>query len=140
MHRVEHVDELELGKMEPAEVERRQAEARVHLEFCLKLYWIQHRAGRYFLHEHPHSARSWHDETMKQLVDTQGVISVLADQCRSGLKATNEQGEGPAMKPTGFLKKTLFALLRNWKCSALTEASIDGLEQAVTEPVCKFRT
>ena len=30
-----------------------------HLEFCVELYTIQAKAGRYFLHEHPAYAGSW---------------------------------------------------------------------------------
>ena len=42
----------------------------MHLEFCLKLYWIQHRGGRYFVHEHPHGAQSWQEEAMQELQET----------------------------------------------------------------------
>ena len=38
-----------LPKMDPAEVEMRNGEARVHLEFCMTLYNIQHEHCRYFL-------------------------------------------------------------------------------------------
>ena len=85
------------------EVDKRKAEVRVHLESCLKLYWIQHRAGRYFLREHPHGASSWHEELVRELQEQHGVLRVLGDRCRFGLTAVDQDGEGPAMKPTGFL-------------------------------------
>ena len=40
---------LNWDKMDPDEVQRRKEEAKQHLEFCIKLHKIQHRAraGRY---------------------------------------------------------------------------------------------
>merc|ERR1739836_104715 len=58
---------LNWDKMDPAEVAERKRIARVHLEFCAKLYRIQHRAGRYFIHEHPNSATSWQEEAIASI-------------------------------------------------------------------------
>merc|ERR1711884_92933 len=78
---------LNWDRMDPERVAERKRLARIHLEFCAKLYKIQHDAGRYFLHEHPHSAASWHEEVIKQLCQLEGILTVSADQCRYGLKA-----------------------------------------------------
>ena len=58
---------LNWDKMSPDERTRRRKEARAHLEFSAKLYRIQVASGRYFLHEHPQSASSWHEDVMKEL-------------------------------------------------------------------------
>ena len=50
------LNKLNHSNMSPEEVEQRMAYARKHLEFCIKMYEIQWRSGRYFLHEHPESA------------------------------------------------------------------------------------
>ena len=46
------------GKRDPDEVRRKLIEARIHLDFCAELYQMQIDAGRYYVHEHPTSARS----------------------------------------------------------------------------------
>merc|ERR1739836_329887 len=94
---------LNRDKMDPDTVAERKRVAKVHLDFCAKLYRIQHEAGRYFLHEHPNSATSWHEDTIKQLCRLEGVLTVTADQCRYGLVSTGPMGTGPAQKPTRFM-------------------------------------
>ena len=44
---------LNWSKMSPQERKERQRVARTHVDFCVKLYRIQIKGGRYFLHEHP---------------------------------------------------------------------------------------
>jgi len=45
-------------RMSTTEVENVLNYGRTHLEFCAKLYKIQHENGLYFLHEHPYGAKS----------------------------------------------------------------------------------
>ena len=90
-------------KMDPEAVAERKRVARAHLEFCAKLHKIQHNAGRYFLHEHPNSATSWHEESIKELCGLEGVLTVVADQCEYGLTAVGPNARGPAQKPTRFM-------------------------------------
>merc|ERR1739836_76878 len=87
---------LNWNKMSPQERKERQRTARVHLEFCVKLYRIQTQSGRYFLHEHPNSATSWHEELMRKLCETHGVITTKADQCAYGLATAGPHGLAPA--------------------------------------------
>ena len=94
---------LNWDRMDPDVVAERKKAARVHLEFCAKLYKLQHRAGRHFLHEHPRSASSWHEETITDLCQFEGVLTVTAVQCRYGLTAQDPEGKGPAQKPTRFM-------------------------------------
>ena len=41
-----------------AEFDRKMKIAKEHVKFCLEIYKMQMAAGRYFLHEHPNSAKS----------------------------------------------------------------------------------
>lgn len=88
----------------PVEVVRQRFEyARRHLEFATKLYKIQTQEGRYFLHEHPESASSWQEKSVREVFNIKGVQRVVGDQCRYGLVARGANGYGPARKSTGFM-------------------------------------
>ena len=71
--------------MDPEVVTERKRVARIQLEFCAKLYKIQHDAGRYFVHKHPNSATSWHEEVIVKMCNIYGILTVVADQCEYGL-------------------------------------------------------
>ena len=67
-----------------------------HIKFCIKLYKMQMDAGRYWLHEHPWSAKSWQIPEMEELLGipecrshTQTSANV-AEQQRSEQEATRE--------------------------------------------------
>ena len=81
------LNQINYARMEPGEVERRMQHGRKHFEFCAKLYKIQRDAGRHFLHEHPAIASSWEEKCIKRLLDQDGVLHVIGDQCQYGLKA-----------------------------------------------------
>eukprot|EP00969_Alexandrium_andersonii_P144798 6403141-Alexandrium_andersonii.AAC.1 len=72
--------------MEPEEVERWKREARVHLDFAIKLYEAQLDRGARFLHEHPASAPSWSSEGMRRLLARPGVPSGIGHMCRLGMR------------------------------------------------------
>ena len=79
---------------------RRLEEARIHLEFMCKIYLIQSKNNRYFIHEHPATASSWME---KSIVDVQRRTRsqiVTADMCRFGMTTTSGGVTGLAMKPT----------------------------------------
>lgn len=97
------INRLNHCRVTKEEVDARMAHARKHPEFSIKLYEIQWRNGRYFLHEHPAEAPSWSEPMMKRLMDKCGVQRVVGDQCQYGLKSKDEWGEAPARKRTGFL-------------------------------------
>ena len=76
-----------------------------HVEFCCKLYKMQMAGGRYFLHEHPWTARSWELDAMESLLADPRVKKVKTHMCQFGM--TSRRGakgseEGPVKKPTGF--------------------------------------
>ena len=82
-------------------------EARVHLGFACKLYELQHRSGRAFIHEHPAYADSWREPCIKRLVEMPGVQTVLLDMCQYNLTTKTEDGA------TGLVKKTTKLITNN---------------------------
>ena len=84
---------------------RRQAE--VHLRFCVAMCREQLRGGRYFVHEHPLTAKSWEVPCVNALSRTPRVYLVKADMCQFGMKSRDAEGEGWAKKPTTFMTNSL---------------------------------
>ena len=101
------MNNLNYPKMCPEEVKRRMEHGRRHLEFCAKLYAMQWRAGRYFLHEHPEGASSWHEDCIVKLFKKEGVVKVNGDQCMYSLRSRNGEYEGPARKGIGFMTNSV---------------------------------
>ena len=58
---------LNSGKCDPLEQQRKIVAGRVHLQFCSELYQMQIESGRYYLHEHPTSARSWKERCIERI-------------------------------------------------------------------------
>ncbi len=83
---------------------RAKVRARLRLDFTMELYAEQVEAGRYFLHEHPKSASSWEEESVRRIRQLEGVDLVHADQCQYGNEVTFGRYRGqPVKKPTGFM-------------------------------------
>ena len=59
---------------DPVTVAGELKRAKQHLEFCVELYRIQAKAGRYFLHVHPAYASSWQTEIMESIMNDDGAI------------------------------------------------------------------
>ena len=76
---------------------------RKHLEFCIKMYKLQWREGRYCLQGHLEIASSWQEECVKRMLQRQGVVRVTGDQCRYGFISNDGHREGPARKRTSFM-------------------------------------
>ena len=72
---------------------------RVGIEVCAR----QHRAGRWFLFEHPKGASSWSEPEVQKLINMNGVFIVELDQCMYGLTSTDQIGRASAKKPTRFI-------------------------------------
>ena len=72
----------------------------MHLEFCMELYRIQPKNGRYFLHEHPAYATSWQTDMVQSLMQEEGILKSTCDQCVYGCES--EDGS-PVKKPTSFM-------------------------------------
>eukprot|EP00973_Karenia_brevis_P019145 2624144-Karenia_brevis.AAC.1 len=64
---------------------------------------MQVEAGKYFVFEHPKSAKSWQLACLKRLSDMQGVVRINVDMCMFGMMSTLEDNQpAPAGKPTGL--------------------------------------
>ena len=55
-------------KRDPDIVKAEIDAGRVHLDFCMRLYAIQVKEGRFFIHEHPAEAASWKEECVKNIM------------------------------------------------------------------------
>lgn len=78
-------------------------EGRAHLRFCFVLNQIQWEQGRYFLHEHPKSASSWDQSSVKQLCSCEGISKYDSDMCCFGMHEMGKDGLEFVKKPTTFL-------------------------------------
>ena len=95
-----------LNKCRPggeAKVAEAQERAKVHLEFSVKVYRAQMRAGRYFVHEHPQTATSWKVPEIDALANSPMVMKAYANMCAFGMTSKDKEGEGPVLKPTVFM-------------------------------------
>ena len=95
MNRINH------SRVSEEEVNARFRYAREHFEFSAKLYQMQIHAWRYFLHEHPHAASSWQETCIQRILNCEGVMKVVGDQCRYGLTTRDKEQEGWARKRIG---------------------------------------
>ena len=76
-----------------------------HVKFCCQLYRLQMKDGRYWLHEHPWSARSWQLPCIQELEKTRRTLKVQAHMCEFNLRTwaeNNRQLDGYVKKPIGF--------------------------------------
>ena len=94
---------INFAKMTTQEVHKVIEYGTRHLEFCAKLYRIQHENGLYFLHEHPYGASSWKNLVIQDLLTTPGIIKVKSHMCAFGMKDRDHQGGELVKKPTGFM-------------------------------------
>ena len=58
------MNKVNYSKMDQAEVNQRLEYSRQRLRFCAMFYKLKVDAGRYFIHEHPAGASSWHETCM----------------------------------------------------------------------------
>ena len=68
-------------KRDPQVVKKELAEACAHIIFCFEMYEIQRKAGRFFMHEHPSSARSWKRPEVLDMLLKEDVELVEVDMC-----------------------------------------------------------
>ena len=87
----------------PEEVERRRLAGVVHLEFVCRLYALQLKNNRYFLHEHPDTATSWREPCIANIMAHEGVGRVTADQCQYG---QSDEFDNPVKKATGWMSNS----------------------------------
>ena len=77
--------------------------AQVHIEFCVRLFERQRRAGRYDLYEHPRTASSWKLPTVRSIMCQADCIEINANMCRFGMITVYKGETGLVSKATKFL-------------------------------------
>ena len=87
--------------MDPDRVKELLAEGIKHIEFCIELYNIQLSEGRYFLHEHPWSASSWHLPCISELLKDEKILVA---------KGNTIADDKAALKATGWMTNSKFIL------------------------------
>ena len=97
-------------------------DAREHIKFCIELYRSQIASGRFFMHEHPHSASSWQLPEVMELLCHRDVESVTCDMCAYGMVSEDENGIAPAQKRTRIMSNSPEVLKRVGKqCTNKTD-------------------
>jgi hypothetical protein len=95
------------ARRDPRVVEKQREEGKLHLRNSIRFYRQQMSRDRYFLHEHPWGADSWHEPEMESLINEPNVFLVKGPMCRWGMKAIdrreNPPREGFVRKETGWL-------------------------------------
>ena len=98
---------LNYPKMDKDVVAAKIKEGLVHLRFVCALYRRQMRRGKWFLHEHPKTAASWHCPYIKRLLKLEGVGTTTCDQCMFGLVTPDDKGvPTPAKKTTQWMSNS----------------------------------
>ena len=70
------------------------------LRFAVELCKMQSAAGRLFVFEHPRSATSWEDASLRELMTMKNVLVTTLDMCRYGMMAIDKEGSEPVRKTT----------------------------------------
>ena len=83
------------------------ADAEVHVKFCLTLYEIQRRAGRYYLHEHPRTATSWKLRSVGRFEKYADTIYIDANMCQFGMVTSYKGEQGLVEKATTFMTNSM---------------------------------
>ena len=71
--------------------------------FMLPFAQVTDQTGRFFLHEHPWTARSWFMLEVSQLSNIRHVRLVQGRICQFAMRSECNGSVGPVLKPTGFL-------------------------------------
>ena len=74
-----------------------------HLCFAALICILQHRAGRYFIFEHPDCADSWRTRVLDMVMSIPGVNRTKFDFCMLGMVGEDDLGIAPAKKTTGIM-------------------------------------
>lgn len=98
-----NLQNLNRRHMSDEEWHRMEVEGDVHVEFCCELYRDQHARGKWFVHEHPLTARSWKRACVQDLLDLDRVRLVRGDMCAHNMTSFDAGGEGLELKPTQYM-------------------------------------
>ena len=106
---------LNWDHMQPEDVKRLQVEGMQMLQFCFSVAEFQLKSGKFFVLEHPATASSWNTHAVRWLLEQEGVIRFLFDQCETGLAVDGK----PNRKTTAILTNHIgvAACLSQYQCS-----------------------
>ena len=90
----------------PAVVKAKLDARREHLIFCMNLYEIQIKGGRFFVHEHPQEAASWSEACIVRIAAMEGVEMASVDMCAYGMRVDTGAVQGPARKRTKIMSNS----------------------------------
>jgi len=74
-----------LKKMKQDEIHEGMTKAITHVNFAASMCQERAKSGRLFLFEHPARATSWKLDSLCELLEVDGVTSVLGDMCSHGM-------------------------------------------------------
>ena len=128
----------QLQKLTPwtGQKQQRLEEHQEHVRFLVMLYRKQVEGGRYFLHEHPAHATSWHMADIAALRGQPGTHTVVGDKCMYGLTTESSRGRklAAAKKSTRFMTNSYhIAREVSRRCDGVHKHQplLDGRAQAV---------
>ena len=87
------------SQRDPEILAREYAQGLRYFSFCCELYAYQVENGKYFLHEHPAQATSWHTDVVKKFMRMENVNRNVEHQCQYGAEFNGQ----PIKKPTGVM-------------------------------------
>lgn len=94
------IQELNLPKMNESKALRLIQVGLHYLELAIEVAKWQPRRNKFFVFEQPKEARSWQEECVQELKETEGVLYETLDQCAYGL---NVDGRRLNKKPAAIL-------------------------------------
>ena len=96
---------LNHGRTEPDKWDKKMREAEGLLATAMTVAARQVMHGRYFVFEHPATAKSWSTDVVREVAAKRGVSLATFDQCRYGLVAPSGR---PMRKRTTFMTNCAF--------------------------------
>ena len=94
---------LNEGRVDPEVQKQRYDEGVEKLKTACGFYERQVKRGKYLLHEHPKTAKSWKEDCIVKVSKLKGVRIVEGPMCRWGMKSKDASGESYVKKPTRWM-------------------------------------
>ena len=103
-------------RMDPVKRERLFMQCQLYLEFAMMLCHMQEMEGRCYSHEHPESAISWNNKSVKEIAALVGAMKAHFDMCVFGM--VTKVSQSPVRKATVMLTncRPIYQTFQNKKC------------------------
>ena len=105
---------LNEGRVDPVKRQQRLDEGKKLLKIACEFYEKQIERGRYFLHEHPSSARSWQEDCIKKIAEKPNVYVVEGPMCRWKMMGRDASGTSYVKKPTKWMTNSKVLAELEW--------------------------